>query len=172
VEAAARNVSRTRGAIALRQALQTDAAPEPANAAVALLRQAVATAVRALATGLLGGRGRTRRLAVVGDLNDEPRAATTQILPGSEIGTGGFDRSDGGDGRRLWNLAPTIPPARRFSRVFRGRRELIDHIVVSRALLPVLGGVDRPQPSVGEDPAARRRARDSDHAPVLARLDL
>ena len=37
---------------------------------------------------------------VASDLNDEPHAATTQILhgpPGSEVGTGGFDQPDAGD---------------------------------------------------------------------------
>lgn len=41
---------------------------------------------------------------MAGDLNDEPDAATTQLLqgpPGSEIGTVGFDHPDGGDVQRL-----------------------------------------------------------------------
>jgi hypothetical protein len=65
-------------------------------------------------------------------MNDEVDAATTQILngpPGSEIGTGGFSDPDRGD--RMWNLAPLIPPEQRFSRIYRGRKELIDHIFVS-----------------------------------------
>ena len=78
-------------------------------------------------------------MIVLGDLNDEPLAATTQILlgpPGSEIDTRGFDLDDAGDGQRLWNLAPRIlPEDRRFSRVFNGRPELIDHILVSHALV-------------------------------------
>jgi hypothetical protein len=51
-------------------------------------------------------------VVVLGDLNDEPEAATTQLLqgpPGSEIGTAGYDRPDQGDGQRLWNLAARIP---------------------------------------------------------------
>jgi hypothetical protein len=70
-----------------------------------------------------------------GDLNDEPEAATTQILygpPGSEIGTGGFNQPDQGDGQRLWNLAARIPEPERYSRIYRGRRELIDHILASQ----------------------------------------
>jgi hypothetical protein len=64
---------------------------------------------------------------VLGDLNDEPLAATTQILlgpPGSEIGTAGFDRADQGDAARLWNLAPLIPADRRFTRTFSGRHDV------------------------------------------------
>jgi hypothetical protein len=76
---------------------------------------------------------------VLGDLNDEPLAATTPNLlgpPGSEINTRGFDLDDHGEAQRLWNLAPrTLPEDRRFSRVFNGRPELIDHILVTHALV-------------------------------------
>jgi hypothetical protein len=114
---------------------------------------------------------------VLGDLNDEPTAATTQIPlgpPGSELGTAGFDRPYRGDGARLWNLAPLIPAERRFSRVFRGRGELIDHILVSHALVNRIDHVDtgtRP-PSITEDPTALRDEQASDHAPIVARFHL
>jgi hypothetical protein len=104
---------------------------------------------------------------VLGDPNDEPTAATTQIPPGSELGTAGFDRPDRGDGAQLWNLAPLIPAERRFSRAFRGRGELIDHILASHALVNRIDQVDtgtRP-PSITEDPTARRDEPASDHAP-------
>jgi len=93
--------------------------------------------VRAAATDLLTGDPQ-RAAVVLGDLNDEVEAATTQIVngpPGSEIGTSGFDRPDNGDAQRLWNLAPRIPAEQRFSRIYRGRQELIDHIFVSHALV-------------------------------------
>ena len=54
-------------------------------------------------------------MVVLGDLNDEPLAATTQILlgpPGSEFDTGGFEPPDKGDPQRLWNIAPRIPEGR------------------------------------------------------------
>jgi endonuclease/exonuclease/phosphatase family metal-dependent hydrolase len=114
---------------------------------------------------------------VVGDLNDEPQAATTQILlgpPGSELGTPGAARPDQGDAHRLWNLAALIPEAERFSRVYHGRGELIDHILVSQALLNRVQEVRvvRPGalPSVGDDPPARQADIGSDHSPVLARV--
>jgi endonuclease/exonuclease/phosphatase family metal-dependent hydrolase len=114
---------------------------------------------------------------VLGDLNDEPDAATTQLLlgpRGSEIGTRGEGRPDQGDGSRLWNLAPRLPADRAFSRVHRGRGELIDHILVSRALLErtqhVTTGLGD-LPSIEYDPRERRDATASDHAPVLTRID-
>ncbi|MEV0257127.1 endonuclease/exonuclease/phosphatase family protein [Streptomyces sp. NPDC050732] len=152
-------------------------------AAYALHRRAAeATAVRALADRLLHGDGREHGVAVLGDLNDEVGAATTQILlgpPGSEIGTPGFDRPDKGDATRLWNVAPLIPPDRRFSRIHAGRRELIDHVLVSRGLLDQVrtadtgapGAAAGALPSVADgDPAVRRDATGSDHAPVWMRI--
>ncbi|MEU6122827.1 endonuclease/exonuclease/phosphatase family protein [Streptomyces sp. NPDC047123] len=145
-------------------------------------RTAEATVVRAVADRLLKGDGREHHVAVLGDLNDEVGAATTQILlgpPGSEIGTPGFDRPDKGDAARLWNVAPLIPPEQRFSRIHAGRRELIDHVLVSRGLMDQVRGAGTGAPgtstaalpSVADgDPAARRDAAGSDHAPVWMRI--
>jgi endonuclease/exonuclease/phosphatase family metal-dependent hydrolase len=140
-------------------------------------RTAEAVTVRALADELLAGEGRTRPVMVMGDLNDEPQAATTQILlgpPGSELGTAGADRPDKGDASRLWNLAPRIPEQERFSRVYHGKGELIDHILVSQSLLAGTQDVHMahagPLPSVTDDANARRDAPASDHALLFTRL--
>jgi endonuclease/exonuclease/phosphatase family metal-dependent hydrolase len=141
-------------------------------------RAAEAVTVRALGDRLLDGLGTDRAVVVLGDLNDEPLAGTTQILlgpPGSEIGTEGFDRPDQGDPWRLWNLAPLIPEERRFTRIFRGRHELIDHVLVSHALVRRVTRVDTTSeapPSITEFPWQRRDARTSDHRPVFAEFDL
>ena len=151
--------------------------------AYALYRRAAETAtLRALADELLAGEGRTRDVAVLGDMNDEVQAATTQILlgpPGSEIGTPGYDRADQGDAVRLWDVAPLIPADQRYSRINSGRRELIDHVLLSHHLVhrvtaagTGLPGAGAPQlPSVGPDPAERREAPGSDHAPVWVRMN-
>ncbi|NJP30260.1 endonuclease/exonuclease/phosphatase family protein [Microbispora hainanensis] len=154
-------------------------------AAYALYRRtAEAVTVRALADELLAGQGEARQVMVMGDFNDEPEAATTQILlgpPGSELGTRGADQPDRGDKARLWNLAPRIPAAERFSRVFHGRGELIDHLLVSHVLVARAVEVHtmRPEdgasphdglPSMTEDPTSRRDAPASDHAMLFTRL--
>jgi endonuclease/exonuclease/phosphatase family metal-dependent hydrolase len=150
--------------------------------AYALYRRAAeATALRALADELLAGDGQGRDVAILGDLNDEVQAATTQILlgpPGSEIGTPGYDRPDRGDATRLWDVAPLIPPGQRWSRVNSGRRELIDHVLLSHRLVhrTTAAGTGLPGegppglPSVGPDPAERRGEPGSDHAPVWVRV--
>jgi endonuclease/exonuclease/phosphatase family metal-dependent hydrolase len=151
--------------------------------AYALYRRAAeAATLRALADQLLAGEGRTRDVAVLGDMNDEVQAATTQILlgpPGSEIGTPGYDQADSGDAVRLWDVAPLIPADQRYSRVDSGRRELIDHILVSHHLVHrvTAAGTGLPGdgtlrlPSVGPDPAERRGTPGSDHAPVWVRVE-
>jgi hypothetical protein len=114
---------------------------------------------------------------LTGDLNDTVQAATTQLLlgpPGSEIGTAGFNRPDHGDAQRLWNLAPLMPEGWDYSRINHGRKELIDHILVSAGAVKPLESVsaraviDQPLPSVTEDPDARKNDPSSDHAPVVA----
>jgi endonuclease/exonuclease/phosphatase family metal-dependent hydrolase len=144
-------------------------------------RAAEAATVRAAVTALLDDEDQERPVVVLGDLNDEIEAATTQILqgpPGSEIGTGGYDQPDTGDGPRLWNLAARIPEGQRFSRRYRGRGELIDHILVSHALIrrvaqdAVTTDAAGPVRSVTDDPAERRDAAGSDHRPVMAQIDI
>ncbi len=92
------------------------------------------------------------------------------------MGTPGANRPDQGDATRLWNLAPPHPRQTKCaSRMYHGRGELIDHILVNHALLDRIDHIevltDRELPSIGDDPADRRRARDSDHAPGLAHLN-
>lgn len=140
-------------------------------------RAAEAAAVRAGVDTLLAGEGQTRAVVVAGDLNDEVQAATTQILlgpGGSEIGTLGYDRPDKGDAHRLWNLAPLIPEDQRYSRIYRGRRELIDHLLVSHTLLEAINTVTTgtAPSSITDEPSERRDAPHSDHAPVIATLEL
>lgn len=147
--------------------------------AYALYRRASeAATVRSHLNGVIAGEGRDRPILAVGDFNDGPLAATTQIIhgpPGSELGTTGFDRADQGDAMRLWNLGSQIPEERRFSRIYRGNRELIDHIFASHYLVTNdrLVSVDAHSASgalrsIDDDPSATRGQPGSDHAAILA----
>ena len=136
------------------------------------------------------GLGREKAIVFCGDLNDEPLAGTTQIIQGpsgSEIGTAGFGSGDQGDGYRLWNLAPLLnrdgdgqPPLEApYTRRFKGRGELIDHIFASHRLvnpanLPLARTVlaTAELPSVGDTPAERNQDPASDHAAVVATFTL
>jgi endonuclease/exonuclease/phosphatase family metal-dependent hydrolase len=134
---------------------------------------------------ITAGTGKNTALVFCGDLNDEPEAATTQIIQGpsgSEIGTGGFPREDQGDGFRMWNLAHILPdveggPA--FSRIYKGRKELIDHIFASHVMvnpnnMPAARTIMTPDPlpSMDDNPNVRRNDPGSDHAAVVATFDV
>ncbi len=155
---------------------------------IALMRRmAESVTLRIRVNALLGGNGQSR-LLLLGDFNDVPEAQTSLILngpTGSEIGTEGFDRPDQGDDVRMFNLAPAIAEGRRFSRLHRGRGELLDQIFASEELLPL--GSDQHRrlpvvdshvdfqgqlPSVGDDPGVRTSEIAPDHAPVTAAFAL
>jgi endonuclease/exonuclease/phosphatase family metal-dependent hydrolase len=156
-------------------------------AAVALLRRtAEATTVRLAANEIVVGNP-VQALAVLGDFNDGPNAATTQIVQGpggSEVDTAGFDRPDERDDSRLWNLAPCIPSERRFSRIHHGQGELLDQIFVSEEYLPRLPETQKRQRplqvdalietirSIGDNPKSRTGEVQPDHAPVSASFRL
>jgi len=70
-----------------------------------------------------------------------------------------------------------IPEETRYSRIYQGRGELIDHLLVSKALLDAVGDVrsvvdhgtaQAALPSITDSPSQRRDAPGSDHAPVVA----
>lgn len=155
---------------------------------IALLkRTAEAVTIRMHANSLLEGNPQTP-VILLGDFNDVPEAQTSLLLagpPGSEIGTGGFHQADAGDDARLFNLAPAIAPERRYSRVHRGRGELLDQIYASEELfpreqnnrrrLPVVDSIidfQNQLPSVSENPNERQDAIAPDHAPVVATFNV
>jgi hypothetical protein len=61
----------------------------------------------------------------------------------------------------------------RFSRVFNGRAEMIDHVLVSHTVVHRIDFIDTSTPelpSVGETPASSQPDAPSDHAAVIARV--
>ena len=147
-------------------------------------RAAEATSLREHVTRLLSAG---REVIVLGDMNDGPEAATTQILygpPGSQpLGpddathaSGAFQRADAEDGKRLFNVTKLVPEGIRWSRKHNGQPELLDHILTSAGLMPRLNGLRRvPQMSIlNEDtpnmigPHPTQGGVTPDHAPVTA----
>jgi endonuclease/exonuclease/phosphatase family metal-dependent hydrolase len=127
------------------------------------------------------GTGGTTPVVFCGDLNDGPDAATTQIIQGpggSEIDLSpgsGFQTVDGGDGYRMWNLHPLLPiDGPQYTRIYRGRSELIDHIFATQRLvnpdrLPTVEIVAASTlPSMTDTPAPATTLAPSDHAAIVA----
>jgi endonuclease/exonuclease/phosphatase family metal-dependent hydrolase len=149
-------------------------------------RAAEATSLREYVTDLLAAG---RDVVVLGDLNDGPEAATTQILygpPGSQPrgpddathAAGAFQRADASDARRLFNVAKLVPENICWSRRHNGQNELLDHILTSDGLMPRVNGLrqvptmsilNEDTPSlIGPHPTAGGII--PDHAPVTATL--
>jgi len=157
-------------------------------ASLALAERTVEAFTLRISSNAIVAKGKKDALILLGDLNDVPEAATTQILngpEGSQFDTKGFDQEDKGDDARLFNLGNFIPADHRYSRINHGVKELIDHIFVSEELVPfdstgkkrvrpkvdshpeLQGGIE----SVGSDPNARKNKPASDHAPVVATFE-
>ena len=168
------------------------------GAGLALLRRtAEAAAVRiALNDLMLADEG--IHTVVLGDLNDVPKAATSQLLVGPEEKD--VTSEDRGDAARLHNLMAALPgrggmendrwflpEGERFTRIYQGQGELIDHIYVSKGLLgesaelktdrwrlqevrSLVGGIQGE--SVGNDVGERVGKERPDHAPIYASFEL
>ncbi|MGH8774504.1 MAG: endonuclease/exonuclease/phosphatase family protein [Jiangellaceae bacterium] len=111
-------------------------------------------------------------VVLAGDMNDEPGAVTTSLLSGPEDGNP--NRPDLGDPYRLYNLADRLPADRSFSRIYRNRRELIDHILISRPLLLAGAAADSLVDDligIDENVDSRRDAVVPDHAMLYARVN-
>ncbi len=165
---------------------------------LALLRRAAeATAVRVHLNGVMQPTVTTHTI-VLGDFNDEPHAATTQMFLGPEDADATSD--DKLDYTRLYNLVDSIPrrgdeshnkwflaEGERFSRISNGRREQIDHLMVSKSLLgpgaelrqdhwkvtevrSLVGSILNE--NVTDNPSDRVGKARPDHAPVYARFEL
>ena len=147
-------------------------------------RAAEATSLREHVTGLLST---SRKVVVLGDLNDGPEAATTQILygpPGDQPrgpedatqASGAFQRADEEDDQRLFNVTKLVPEDIRWTRRHDRQDELLDHILASEGLMPRANGLRRvPTMSIlnedtpnliGPDPSVSGVI--PDHAPVTA----
>lgn len=168
------------------------------GAALALYRRSVeAATVRGYLNAAMAAQDGTQ-VILLGDLNDEPRAQTSQLLLGPEDADATAD--DKLDWARLHNVTEAVacrggaendklflPAGERYSRKYLGRRELLDQIMVSKGLLgeaaamrqgrwkvtEVRSLVDSiEKESVGDSPGERVGALRPDHAPVYARFEL
>jgi predicted extracellular nuclease len=118
-------------------------------------RHEQAAAVRAFADALLA-RDHSARIVVLGDLNDFEFSRTADILVG--------------DGS-LIDLPRTLPAPERYTYVFEGDSQVLDHILISRALAgPPSGGRGYEYDIVHCNSEFADQA--SDHEPQVVRLRL
>lgn len=108
------------------------------------------------------------RVVVLGDFNDFLESEALRIVRGDARAC----RSPSLWERELLPCELSIPPGLRFSQIYRGYPEMLDHILISRSLLPHFAGArvlneflrdaeEGPEPGLSADPG-------SDHAPLVA----
>lgn len=108
------------------------------------------------------------RVAVLGDFNDFLESEALRIV----LGDARACRSPSLWDQELLPCELSIPPALRFTQIYRGHPEMLDHILISRSLVPHFAGAsvlneflrdaeEEPAPGLSIDPG-------SDHAPLVA----
>lgn len=131
-----------------------------------LKRAAQALEVRMLVDALLD-EDPGRRIVALGDFNAVDHATALAILVGAEDDTGNGRLA----GRSLAVLDRSLPEDRRFSVLHHGRPEMLDHILVSRALLGRFRRIEAHNETLVDEttgPGRLRHAVSSYHAPLVA----
>ncbi|MCS7266813.1 MAG: endonuclease/exonuclease/phosphatase family protein [Geminicoccaceae bacterium] len=106
-------------------------------------------------------------VAVAGDLNAEDRETPLRILCAETADTGNGALAP----RSLVPTCRSLPEDRRFTVIHHGRRLMLDHVLVSRALLARFRGLEVHNETLDDElaPSERvERATESYHAPVVA----
>lgn len=109
------------------------------------------------------------KLAVLGDFNDILEAEGPRIVMGDARACASPNLA----GHELFACELSVPEERRFTQIYRGRREMLDHILLSRGLASHFAGAEilnealREAPEGGDEDFENP---DSDHAPFVVRL--
>lgn len=109
-------------------------------------------------------------IAVCGDFNAEEREVPFRILVGDTEDTGNGELAS----RELIALEHTLPDHRRFTVIHAGRKQMLDHILVSRPLLAHYRGMEIHNEALGDEIVAYtmvQKTPESYHAPVVAAFD-
>lgn len=112
-----------------------------------------------------------RLLVVAGDFNAEDHETPLKILVGAEEDTGNGLLAE----RSLVVLARSLPADRRFSILYHGRHQMVDHILVNAAALAHFRTLEVHNETLGDELVSFGRVRQEArffHAPVVAEFDL
>ena len=106
-------------------------------------------------------------IIVAGDFNAEPNEVPVLAIRGDVESTGNGDLA----GRVLVPIEQTVPEPSRFTLIYQGRGEMIDHMLVTRNLLGTYRGSEIHNEILHDESlafAVDRKFPESDHAPVVA----
>ncbi len=123
-----------------------------------------------LAVDRLFDRDPAAHVAVVGDFNADEYEVPLRLLRADPDDTGNQDLNE----RALTAPEHDLPPARRFTLIHGGRRQMLDHILLSRGLQDRLQGFEIDNRNLGDEKSTTGSAHpplQSFHAPVIAAFD-
>jgi endonuclease/exonuclease/phosphatase family metal-dependent hydrolase len=106
-------------------------------------------------------------IIVAGDFNAEPTEVPVLAIRGDVESTGNGDLA----GRMLVPIEQTIPETSRYTLLYQGRGEMIDHMLVTRSMLGYYRGSEIHNEILHDESLAfadDRKFPESDHAPVVA----
>ncbi len=106
-------------------------------------------------------------IIVAGDFNAEPSEVPVLAIRGDVESTGNGDLA----GRVLVPIEQTIPEPSRFTLIYQGQGEMIDHMLVTRNLLGAYRGSEIHNEILHDESlafAVDRKFPESDHAPMVA----
>ncbi len=110
-------------------------------------------------------------IAVAGDFNSEEHHTPVEIIRGAEEDTG----NGGLAGRVMVPVEHSLAGDRRFTVIHQGRRQMLDHVLVSRALLGHYQGSEIHNEALTDELVGYASVEDSPvsyHAPLVAIFDL
>jgi predicted extracellular nuclease len=110
-------------------------------------------------------------IVVCGDFNADSDDVPVQAIRGDVENTGNPALSQ----RILVPCEQSIPESARYSYLYHGKGEMIDHLLVSRILLEFYGGSEIHNELLHDESASfavDKKYPESDHAPVVAHFDL
>lgn len=93
---------------------------------------------RVLIDALFDAEGEDVRVAVTGDFNSGPLAVPAEAIVGRIVNTQNGDLL----GRELVPCALSVSDSQRYTHIYHGQRALLDHVFISRALVPVYAGAE------------------------------
>lgn len=111
------------------------------------------------------------RIVVCGDFNADCDAVPVETIKGAVEQTGNGDL----DSRVMLPCEQTIPEPSRFSLYYRGKGEMIDHLLVSRSFLAYYRGTEIHNEMLHDESiafATDKKFPESDHAPIVAEFVL
>ncbi|MDT0608458.1 endonuclease/exonuclease/phosphatase family protein [Croceitalea rosinachiae] len=111
------------------------------------------------------------KIVVCGDFNAHPKEVPVEAIAGKVANTGNSELNQ----FEMVACENTIPESSRYTYIYRGQKRLIDHILISKALMPFYRTSEIHNETLEDESVAfalDSKFPESDHAPFIIELEL